>query len=96
MLPTWVVSLLQAGRITRYTAIIETPATVMILLASGTFLTGWNGTKNFTFYTCRVTTKAEHSNSSKKVSSRRFFIHCTGYIILYNYQWENLCSQTKD
>ena len=26
MLPTWVVSLLQAGRITRYTAIIETPA----------------------------------------------------------------------
>ena len=25
MLPTWVVSLLQAGRITRYTAIIETP-----------------------------------------------------------------------
>ena len=29
MLPTWVVSLLQAGRIACYTAIIETPVTPM-------------------------------------------------------------------
>ena len=29
MLPTWLVSLLQAGRITHYTAIIETPVSNM-------------------------------------------------------------------
>ena len=31
--------------------------------------------ENFTFYTCRVTIKAEHSNSFHNVSSRTFFLY---------------------
>ena len=39
--------------------------------------------ENFTFYTCRVTIKAEHSNSFHNVSSRTFFytLHRVHYFV---------------